>query len=192
MADRITQKIAERKAKLSMESGRDGEEDDEVEGGSGDDQGEGEGESEDQGDLGNSDSEDNQSDGDSDGGSEVDSDDQDHNGKVGSKGTKKQEQVKKLTNKNKDEVGTDKISDLVTKQQQPQQQQPAPAKKKKITRNFASLGLSRPLLRAVEDLSYPEPTPIQAAAIPLIMMGKDVLGVWIVTRTIVALLLTGN
>lgn len=53
---------------------------------------------------------------------------------------------------------------------------PAPPPKKKITRTFASLGLSRPLLRAIEDLSYPQPTPIQAAAMPLIMMGKDVLG----------------
>ena len=39
---------------------------------------------------------------------------------------------------------------------------------------FASLGLSADLLRAISELSYPAPTPIQQAAIPAILEGRDV------------------
>ena len=42
--------------------------------------------------------------------------------------------------------------------------------------NFSVLGLSDELLRAVADTGYLEPTPIQADAIPLILMGRDILG----------------
>lgn len=41
---------------------------------------------------------------------------------------------------------------------------------------FADLNLSQPLLRAVEAEGYQEPTRIQAAAIPAILAGRDVLG----------------
>ncbi len=41
---------------------------------------------------------------------------------------------------------------------------------------FADLGLSAPVLRAVDDAGYREPTPIQAKAIPLILNGRDVMG----------------
>ncbi|HYF06495.1 MAG TPA: DEAD/DEAH box helicase [Acetobacteraceae bacterium] len=41
---------------------------------------------------------------------------------------------------------------------------------------FADLGLSEPLLRAVEDAGYRHPTPIQEQAIPIVLMGRDVLG----------------
>jgi len=41
---------------------------------------------------------------------------------------------------------------------------------------FALLGLSAPLVRAVGELGFEEPTPIQAAAIPAILAGRDVLG----------------
>ena len=41
---------------------------------------------------------------------------------------------------------------------------------------FASLGLSPELLRAVAQLGFEETSPIQAAAIPLIMSGRDVVG----------------
>lgn len=40
--------------------------------------------------------------------------------------------------------------------------------------SFSSLGLSEPLLRAVEAWHYEAPTPIQAAAIPAILRGADV------------------
>lgn len=41
---------------------------------------------------------------------------------------------------------------------------------------FASLGLSPNLLRAVGELGFDAPTPIQAAAIPAALAGRDVLG----------------
>ena len=43
--------------------------------------------------------------------------------------------------------------------------------------NFADLGLSPETLRAVEDAGYTIPTPIQEQAIPVVLMGRDVLGV---------------
>jgi hypothetical protein len=42
--------------------------------------------------------------------------------------------------------------------------------------SFADLRLSRPLLRAVEALGYTEPTPIQAAVVPLALAGRDICG----------------
>ncbi|MBV9783232.1 MAG: DEAD/DEAH box helicase [Acidisphaera sp.] len=41
---------------------------------------------------------------------------------------------------------------------------------------FRDLGLSEPVLRAVEEKGYLVPTPIQEQAIPVILMGRDVLG----------------
>ena len=41
---------------------------------------------------------------------------------------------------------------------------------------FDDLGLSDALLNAVRDAGYTEPTPIQAQAIPVVLMGRDVLG----------------
>jgi len=43
--------------------------------------------------------------------------------------------------------------------------------------NFNELNISRPLLNAIEELEYPHPTPIQEQAFPLIMSGKDMIGV---------------
>lgn len=42
---------------------------------------------------------------------------------------------------------------------------------------FADLGLGPELLKAVEEAGYVTPTPIQAQAIPVVLMGRDVLGV---------------
>jgi ATP-dependent RNA helicase DeaD len=42
--------------------------------------------------------------------------------------------------------------------------------------SFSDLGLSAPLLQALEGLGYKEPTPIQAAAIPLVLRDRDLLG----------------
>lgn len=42
--------------------------------------------------------------------------------------------------------------------------------------DFESLGLSEPVLKAVADAGYTTPTPIQAQAIPIVLMGRDVLG----------------
>ena len=43
--------------------------------------------------------------------------------------------------------------------------------------NFADLGLSDELLQAVETAGYSEPTPIQAQAIPPVLMMKDLIGI---------------
>src|SRR5690349_13916331 len=43
--------------------------------------------------------------------------------------------------------------------------------------SFAVLGLSSELLTAVADSGYGEPTPIQRAAIPSVLMGKDLVGI---------------
>ncbi len=42
--------------------------------------------------------------------------------------------------------------------------------------NFKDLGLSPEILRNVRDAGYEQPTPIQAAAIPPALSGKDILG----------------
>ena len=42
---------------------------------------------------------------------------------------------------------------------------------------FADLGLSDKLLQAVEAAGYTEPTPIQAQAIPPVLMMKDIIGI---------------
>lgn len=43
--------------------------------------------------------------------------------------------------------------------------------------NFSDLNLSKQLLNALNDLEYTTPTPIQAKGFPVIMSGKDVLGI---------------
>lgn len=42
---------------------------------------------------------------------------------------------------------------------------------------FASLALCKPLKRALTEAGYEEPTPIQAAAIPHLLEGRDLLGI---------------
>ena len=42
---------------------------------------------------------------------------------------------------------------------------------------FADLGLAEPLLRALDAAKYTHPTPIQARTIPLLIEGRDVLGI---------------
>ena len=41
--------------------------------------------------------------------------------------------------------------------------------------SFSTLGLSAPLLKAVKEQGYSEPTPIQKQAIPVILSKKDIL-----------------
>ena len=43
-------------------------------------------------------------------------------------------------------------------------------------KTFRELGLTEPLLRALDELGYEKPTPIQAASIEPLMAGKDILG----------------
>ena len=42
--------------------------------------------------------------------------------------------------------------------------------------SFESLGLPAALLRAVQELGYTTPTPIQLNAIPAVLAGRDLLG----------------
>src|SRR5918912_2003002 len=41
---------------------------------------------------------------------------------------------------------------------------------------FGELGLSAPLLAAVRDAGYERPTPIHERAIPLVLKGRDLIG----------------
>ena len=41
---------------------------------------------------------------------------------------------------------------------------------------FAGLGLDDAVLKALKDIGYEEPSPIQAATIPTLMAGRDVVG----------------
>src|SRR5690242_20528046 len=43
-------------------------------------------------------------------------------------------------------------------------------------RSFRELGLSQPIVEAVEKIGFVNPTPIQAAVIPTALSGKDVIG----------------
>ena len=45
-----------------------------------------------------------------------------------------------------------------------------------VTDGFASLGLRKETLAALDDLGYEEPTPIQRETIPLLIAGNDLLG----------------
>src|SRR5271170_2417137 len=44
------------------------------------------------------------------------------------------------------------------------------------TASFGDLGLSEPVLRALADVGYESPSPIQAQTIPVLLSGKDMLG----------------
>ncbi|HOZ06381.1 MAG TPA: DEAD/DEAH box helicase, partial [Arenimonas sp.] len=41
---------------------------------------------------------------------------------------------------------------------------------------FSDLKLSEPLMRILKDIGYESPSPIQAACIPLILAGGDIIG----------------
>src|SRR3546814_2891091 len=41
---------------------------------------------------------------------------------------------------------------------------------------FTDLGLPEPLLRALADVGYESPSPIQAATIPPLLAGRDMIG----------------
>ena len=43
--------------------------------------------------------------------------------------------------------------------------------------DFESLGLGEKLRRALRDVGYTEPTPIQSKAIPQLLQGRDLLGI---------------
>src|SRR6185369_8851174 len=42
---------------------------------------------------------------------------------------------------------------------------------------FSALGLDANILKAVQEAGYTEPTPIQSAAVPLVIAGHDLIGI---------------
>ena len=42
---------------------------------------------------------------------------------------------------------------------------------------FEKLNLSKPLYNAIADLGFEQPTPIQSEGVPLILSGRDVVGI---------------
>lgn len=42
--------------------------------------------------------------------------------------------------------------------------------------SFMTMNLSRPILKAITNLNFTKPTPIQAATIPVALLGKDIVG----------------
>uniref|UniRef100_UPI002627D5DD DEAD/DEAH box helicase n=1 Tax=Microbacterium sp. TaxID=51671 RepID=UPI002627D5DD len=51
-----------------------------------------------------------------------------------------------------------------------------PADESPAAPGFEELGVTGPVLKAIRDLGYETPSPIQAATIPLLLQGRDVLG----------------
>jgi len=42
--------------------------------------------------------------------------------------------------------------------------------------SFSDMGLAAPLLKSIQEIGYETPSPIQAASIPLLLEGKDIIG----------------
>ncbi len=69
---------------------------------------------------------------------------------------------------------------LVRSSRRPPQERPGVEVGKRLTmtaQDFASLGLSEQLLRALAARNYTTPTPIQARTIPHLLQGRDLLGI---------------
>ena len=45
-----------------------------------------------------------------------------------------------------------------------------------MNEKFKKLGLSEPILKAIDEMKFEEPSDIQTQAIPLVLAGKDVIG----------------
>ena len=43
--------------------------------------------------------------------------------------------------------------------------------------SFDSLGLRPEILQAIKETGYTEPTPIQSSSIPLVLEGRDLIGI---------------
>src|SRR5688572_22886840 len=60
---------------------------------------------------------------------------------------------------------------------EPEQQPHSPDPTAMTLRSFSELQLCEPLLEALDELGYESPTPIQVAAIPPLLQGRDLLGI---------------
>lgn len=54
--------------------------------------------------------------------------------------------------------------------------EPAASSTSHLPASFAAMNLSRPILRNITALNFTAPTPIQSRAIPLALLGRDILG----------------
>ena len=54
---------------------------------------------------------------------------------------------------------------------------PAATWKETFLTSFNDFGLAEPILRALTEEKYVTPTPIQAQAIPLLLEGRDLIGI---------------
>src|SRR5579859_6400218 len=61
------------------------------------------------------------------------------------------------------------------KEQEEHQSAAVPMDGDEMAREFAALGLGPDVLRAMTDLGYSAPTPIQRQAIPLLLAGRDII-----------------
>jgi len=77
-----------------------------------------------------------------------------------------------------DDSGDDEAGDDEAEQEESEDdaEEEAEAAAEPPRTTFADLGLSEPILRAVSESGYLYPTPIQEQAIPVVLMGRDVLG----------------
>lgn len=76
-------------------------------------------------------------------------------------------------------VAEDELSDAMTSPATPPAPAEAavpPAEPEPPRATFEDLGLSEALLRGVSEAGYVHPTPIQEQAIPVVLMGRDVMG----------------
>jgi ATP-dependent RNA helicase DDX27 len=56
------------------------------------------------------------------------------------------------------------------------EEKPAKGAKAAVSTSFQGMSLSRPILRGLAAVGFSKPTPIQAKAIPVALLGKDVVG----------------
>ncbi len=72
------------------------------------------------------------------------------------------------------EFEPDPVDELDDRDPLPLEHRPVTETEKNLL--FADLGLPEPILRAIADVGYQHPTPIQAQAIPVLLQGKDLIG----------------
>ncbi|XP_073234182.1 probable ATP-dependent RNA helicase DDX27 [Porites lutea] len=65
----------------------------------------------------------------------------------------------------------DEINDKIKEKKRKFFEEPPP---QVMHQTFTTLNLSRPLLKAINDLGFSHPTPIQASTVPVALMGKDI------------------
>lgn len=102
-----------------------------------------------------------------------------------SKQTTLQEKIGKVEHQRKRTIQVEELDDNVFREKVIVDESTQPKKKKEnknlLTlqpgqrpKTFEDLRLTRPLLKAINDLGYSSPTPIQQLAVPVIASGKDI------------------